>query len=80
VLPLAWWPAWPLWAAGAVLCGWWSHLALDLANEDPVMLLWPWPRLFHGLPCLLRCRVGGLGELAWRAALIISAVVIGLHY
>lgn len=78
-LPAAWNPVWPLWTALAALTGWWSHLALDLANEDPVMLLWPWPRLFHGLPGWLRCRVGGPGEIRWDFLLLTAGVLAVFH-
>lgn len=68
-------PAWPAWVALAVLCGLWSHLALDLANERPVMACWPDRRLLYGLPRLLRCRVGGTGERIWQAGLVLGIVL-----
>lgn len=70
-VPLAWWPAWPLWLPLAVLTGWWSHLLLDLANKRPLRLFWPSCRLVYGLPGWLRCRVGGFGEGAWSVALVL---------
>lgn len=78
-VPAAFWPAWPLaWPAG-VLIGWWSHLALDLTNRQPIALLWPLPGLVHGLPGWLRCKVGGWGEIAWCVLIAAGLVECVLH-
>ncbi len=78
-VPAAFLPWWPLaWPAG-VLIGWWSHLALDLANQQPIALFWPRPGLVHGLPSWLRCRVGGPGEVVWCVGLLAGLVECVLH-
>jgi membrane-bound metal-dependent hydrolase YbcI (DUF457 family) len=56
VLLAGWWP----WAIAAAMgTGWWSHIALDLANAQPVRAFWPFGPLIYGLGF----RVGRRGEL-----------------
>lgn len=80
MIPVGWIAAWPLWAGLAVFTGLASHILLDGFTESPVRMLWPAPWLIHlAWPSWLRCRVGGLGELAWRVLLTAGLVWLAWH-
>jgi hypothetical protein len=48
-LPMLAWPVWPWWTGAAAATGLISHIVLDLANEDPVRVFYPFGPLVYGL-------------------------------
>ena len=58
-LPMLAWHPWPWWIGPAVACGLISHIVLDLMNEEPVKVAWPFGPLVYGLGI----KVGGAAEI-----------------
>lgn len=72
LLPVLWLTWWPLWLGPAVAVGLASHVGLDLLNERPVKVFWPFPLLVYGLGL----RVGKVGETRLIRPLCMAAVPV----